>query len=115
LLSTWAASTVDALQTHSTVIIAIDQPLRREPGLPQQLTGYLGTAVEEILAVVNVNHLLVEGGATAAALIQRFGWDRLHVLGELAPGVVSVQPGGRDSFILTMKPGSYMWPEEWCD
>ncbi len=113
LLSTWAASTVAALQTDSTVIIAIDRPLRREPGLPQRLTGYLGAATEKILAMMTVDHLLVEGGATAAALIRRFGWDRLHVLAEQAPGVVSVQPDGRDNFILTMKPGSYVWPQEW--
>lgn len=114
LLSMWAASAVDALQTHPTVIIAIDQPLRREPDLPQKLTGYLGAAVEEILAVTKVDHLLVEGGATAAALIQRLGWARLHVLAEQAPGVVSVEPDGRGSLILTMKPGSYAWPEELC-
>ena len=71
---------MDALHAHSTVIIAIDRPLRREPDLPQRLTGYLGAAVEVVLASVAVNHLLVEGGATAAALIRRFGWDRLHVL-----------------------------------
>ena len=112
LLSAWAAATVDALHAHPTAIIAIDRPLQREPDLPQRLTGYLGAAVEDVLASVVVNHLLVEGGATAAALIRRFGWHRLHVLKELAPGVVSVQVAGRGNLILTMKPGSYAWPQE---
>ncbi len=103
---------MDALHAHPTAIIAIDRPLRREPDLPQRLTGYLGAAVEDVLASVVVNHLLVEGGATAAALIRRFGWHRLHVLKELAPGVVSVQVAGRGNLILTMKPGSYAWPQE---
>lgn len=110
-LSTWAKATVDALHVHPTAIIAIDRPLRREPDLPQRLTGYLGAAVESVLASVAVNHLLVEGGATAAALIRRFGWDRLHVLQELAPGVVTVQIAGSENLVLTMKPGSYVWPE----
>ncbi len=112
LLSAWAMAAVDALRAHPTVIIAIDRPLRREPDLPQRLTEYLGATVAAILERAPVEHLLVEGGATAAALIRRFDWRRLHVLRELSPGAVSVQVDGMDNFVLTMKPGSYPWPEE---
>jgi hypothetical protein len=39
------------------------------------------------------------------------GWTRLRVVGELAPGVATLAVGDRDSLRLTIKPGSYVWPD----
>ena len=94
------------------VMVAIDRPLRREPGLPRRLSGYLGAVVERVLQRWTVAQVFVEGGATAKALVQRMGWKRLLVYRELAPGVVSMQAEGCPGPLLTMKPGSYPWPEE---
>jgi len=39
-------------------------------------------------------------------------WSRLAVVGELAPGVVSLAvKDGTLAPLLTIKPGSYVWPE----
>jgi hypothetical protein len=54
----------------------------------------------------------VEGGATAAALVRRLGWVRLSVCQEWATGVVSLEIKGQAQPLVTMKPGSYAWPEE---
>jgi hypothetical protein len=44
-------------------------------------------------------------------VIRRLGWTRLTVLRELAPGVVSLRAEEPQAPPLTMKPGSYAWPD----
>jgi uncharacterized protein YgbK (DUF1537 family) len=112
LIGEWAKAAIQALQNHPQVVVAIDRPLHQISDLPQLLTGHLSTVVECILADYPVNHLFVEGGATAAALVQRLNWKQLRVKQELSPGVVSMQIEGRSRPLLTMKPGSYSWPTE---
>jgi len=112
LIREWADATVRALEIHPRVMVAIDQPLCRDPGLPQILSNHLGELVEQVINRQPVDHLFAEGGATAAALIRRFGWKRLRVHRELAPGVVCMQVEGMSGPLLTMKPGSYAWPDE---
>ena len=106
----WANATCAALRTQARAVIAIDRPLQRDPRLPGLMSERLGAAVERVLDTHPIQHLLVEGGATAAALVQRFGWTRLRVVNELAPGVVSTLIPQHPGQILTMKPGSYRWP-----
>lgn len=112
LMQEWAASVLLAVADHSRVIIAIDQPLQHDPEIPQLLTDRLGAVVERVLKEHPVQHLLVEGGATAAALVRRMGWSRLSVIEELAPGVVTTRVTNQPDLVLTMKPGSYHWPDE---
>lgn len=60
--------------------------------------------------------LIVEGGATAAAIGAALGWTAFDVEGNLAPGVVAMRPlakprqNGHVRMIL--KPGSYPWPAD---
>ncbi|HLP77694.1 MAG TPA: hypothetical protein VK327_12340, partial [Candidatus Paceibacterota bacterium] len=51
-----------------------------------------------------------EGGATAVALMRRMNWHQLKVSQELAPGVATLAVKGKRSTLLTIKPGSYVWP-----
>ncbi len=57
-------------------------------------------------------HLLVAGGATAAAALSGLGWHQLDVLHVWAPGVVSLRPLAAPDHTLTLKPGSYPWPDQ---
>jgi uncharacterized protein YgbK (DUF1537 family) len=112
LLGEWAEAAIQALQNHPQVVVAIDRPVHQIPDLPQLLAGHLSAVVAYILAEHEVHHLFVEGGATAAALVQRLNWQQLRVKQELRPGVVCMQIEGRSRPLLTMKPGSYTWPNE---
>jgi uncharacterized protein YgbK (DUF1537 family) len=53
---------------------------------------------------------LVEGGSTAAAIINRLNFDRFFPIGELGPGVIKMKVDAVDDLFLTLKPGSYDWP-----
>jgi uncharacterized protein YgbK (DUF1537 family) len=112
LILEWAEATVTALRLHRRAMVAIDRPPRRDPGLPQALGSYLSELTGQVLRKQNVDHLLVEGGATAAALVRGLGWRRLSVRRELQAGVVCLQAEGIARPLLTMKPGSYTWPTE---
>lgn len=112
LVAEWAAATVRALQAHPRAVVAIDRPLQPEPGMPRRLSEALAAAVRQVLEQQEVEGLLVEGGATAMALMQALGWARLGVERELAPGVVGLRPAGRAGPLVVVKPGSYAWPEE---
>ncbi|MDE7027792.1 nucleotide-binding domain containing protein [Duncaniella freteri] len=51
--------------------------------------------------------LIIEGGATAYASLQKLGWDTFTITDEIAPGVIRMRaPNGTH---VTMKPGSYPW------
>jgi uncharacterized protein YgbK (DUF1537 family) len=108
----WADACTRALEDQSRAMIAIDRPLCREPGMPQILSDHLSAAVERVLGGVAVDRLYLEGGATAVAVVRRLGWTRFRVRKEWATGVVSMQVAGQAGPLVSMKPGSYAWPDE---
>ena len=57
------------------------------------------------------NHLLIEGGDTAATLLQKFNWHTFSILHQWEPGITTIKPQKTKSPILTIKPGSYPWPQ----
>ena len=123
LIGQWADRVVRALASCSRAVIAIDRPLCSDPGMPQVLGGYLAEAVARALehcavhgdpdgtVYGGVDRLLVEGGATAVAVVRRMGWTRLRVCREWATGVVSLKAAGQAAPLVSMKPGSYAWPD----
>ena len=109
-IRSWAREVVNALAEHRCAVVAIDRPVRRDAAASRQLLGAVSACVEQALSDQAVDHVCVEGGETAKALVDRLGWFPMQVCAEVAPGVVTVQLTGRSSPLLTMKPGSYEWP-----
>jgi len=100
-----------ALRFKSRVVLHVGLPQVKDVPQAERLAMYLVRVAETVLRRTSVGHVFSEGGATAAALARHMGWSRLAVTAELAPGVVvlSVISGGGQ--LLTIKPGSYAWPE----
>lgn len=103
---------VAAMATHRRVILNIGLPLRRRPQTAHLLRAHLVRLAETVLRRVEVNRVYAEGGATAAALVRRMNWKRLTVVEELAPGVAVLAVDRNPFTLLTIKPGSYLWPIE---
>jgi D-threonate/D-erythronate kinase len=84
---------------------------------PAELVARLASLTALVLERSPVATLLVEGGATAAAVVHRLGWSCFAVvssspagIGVLRPLRVSAAP------TLWIKPGSYPWPQSvWRD
>lgn len=70
----------------------------------------LSSIVKTILKNTEINELFVEGGATAYDILMSMGFKTFKPVSELAPGVVRMQSGDKNNFFLTIKPGSYNWP-----
>ena len=62
-----------------------------------------------VLADNRVDWLLIEGGATASAILRQLRWDRFTVVAEFSPGVAHLRPAGGEAN-LVVKPGSCGWP-----
>jgi uncharacterized protein YgbK (DUF1537 family) len=106
-----ARRAIDAFNQCPRVILNVGLPSMRGPEAARMLTQHLVQLAETVLRETGVRQIYAEGGATAAALVQRMGWSRLAVLQELAPGVARLGIEDGQTY-LTVKPGSYVWPPE---
>lgn len=105
-----AISVSQAMQQHTAVSVYIGGPVDRTPRSAHRLQRELVDSVAPSLRERHVDQLLVEGGATAAALFESLGWTRFQTLGELAGGVVALRPVQAPEIVVITKPGSYDWP-----
>jgi uncharacterized protein YgbK (DUF1537 family) len=105
-LEGWINRVLAALERSPRVLAFIPQPLDRSA--TARLHAAIGDLAASVLARASVENLLLEGGATAAAVCRRMGWNAFDATGELAPGVVRLRSGVQT---LIIKPGSYPWPK----
>jgi len=107
-----AAAATAALESHPRIVLHIGLPLIRRATLAKRLSSLLVRIAVLIIEQAPVDHVFVEGGATAIELVQAMRVRRLIVLNELAPGVATLAVDSQPQIRLTMKPGSYRWPFE---
>jgi uncharacterized protein YgbK (DUF1537 family) len=102
-----------AFAHHPRVIVAVGLPVVRNAEVARRLSRHVVEIAGQVLAAQPVDRIFAEGGATAAELVRAMGWERLTVERELAPGVATLAVGAEQSTLLTIKPGTYVWPEQW--
>ena len=77
------------------------------------LSAELAAAAVSLVSDENkIVALLLEGGATARAVVSRLGWTRLESCQVSAQGVGVLRPANAAGPLLYIKPGSYAWPAE---
>lgn len=74
-------------------------------------TEELARVVRDVLAMRRVEELLITGGATADAVCTALDLHAFAVSGLWVSGVVRLAACDADAPGLTMKPGSYAWPD----
>jgi uncharacterized protein YgbK (DUF1537 family) len=104
---------VSAFDSHPRVLLTVGLPPVRNAQVSRGLSGQVVQIAESALRHLDVGRVYADGGATAAELVWRMGWSRLKVMRELAPGVATLAVAGEKPILLTIKPGSYAWPEQW--
>ncbi|MEZ6193618.1 MAG: nucleotide-binding domain containing protein [Phycisphaerales bacterium] len=60
---------------------------------------------------IGIDEYLVTGGFTADLLMQKLGFRTCRVSGQWADGVVRLTASGGSGPAVTIKPGSYAWPD----
>ena len=102
-----------AFDSHPRVILNVGLPPVRDPAVARRLSHFVVQIAEKVLRRVPIANVFAEGGATSAELVRRMGWARLTVQREHAPGVATLAVEGGKSILLTIKPGTYVWPAKW--
>ena len=74
-----------------------------------ELRQWMATVVKKIIATAGIKELFIEGGSTAAAILQELNIKMLEPVNELSRGVVRMRA---DDLFITVKPGSYELPKE---
>jgi uncharacterized protein YgbK (DUF1537 family) len=111
LVRPWADEIAAALSSCGCVIVTAGRPVVRCATLAADLRGTMATLVRQVLDRTCVHELFIEGGATAKAILRRMDWETLDVIGEYRPGVVRLRVKEPKGQVLTLKPGSYPWPD----
>ncbi len=71
----------------------------------------LSLVVKKILEKCEIKELFIQGGATAYSILETINQKSLIPINELAPGVMRMKLKNKEQYI-TLKPGSYKWPDE---
>lgn len=100
----WLAETGTIIKQQNKLVITIDES--NESALALRTT--MAKATKEVIIRENVQEIFIEGGSTAAAVLEELNIKKLTPVNELSRGVVRMKAG--DLFI-TVKPGSYQLPE----
>lgn len=106
----WFQNLVDLLENQGKAVVAIDD----DDVDPFNVTAVhlrtiMAMAVKKILDKGIVKELFIEGGSTAAAILQELGVTRLSLTNELQRGIVRMKT---NDLYITVKPGSYQLPEQ---
>ncbi|HEX6225876.1 MAG TPA: four-carbon acid sugar kinase family protein [Chryseolinea sp.] len=111
---TWFQEILTSLHLHKVAAVIIDHPIQHNKSLSEKFLHYFVALMDYINTNIPLDriHWYLTGGATASALIRSLNVDRLAVMKEVAPGVVSLMLPTQSSKLgcVTVKPGSYEWP-----
>lgn len=111
LVSSWTGALGQKLSDLGQVMAAIGRPSTQlPPGSSARLCHILAKAIAPLLSEARIGRVLIEGGATATAVLETMQWTRLDVGQSLAPGLAPMHPLGRETLEVWIKPGSYPWP-----
>ncbi|MBG29345.1 MAG: hypothetical protein CMI31_05005 [Opitutae bacterium] len=98
-----------SLNQHQVTVLR--HPLESNDS-PKELTKTIASLTQKVLELHEGTspHICLEGGETAAATLELLGERRFVVLHEWDPGVVTLV--SKSDFRVTVKPGSYTWPDK---
>ena len=116
LIAEWSAEVTASLESKGKVIIAIDNlDCDDVEGLPVRIREAIADVVEDILSRTKVDELIIEGGSTSFSIIQRLAYTKFYPTHEFGPGSIRMRIEEQKDIFLTLKPGSYVWPESIWD
>lgn len=102
----WIKSLCREYAQSACLIMRIGDHPFRGAGYALRLKAVMAEATQAAIAVQIPEYLIIEGGATAFATLQRLSWGVFEVEAEYAPGVVGMRHAATH---IILKPGSYPW------
>lgn len=108
--SHWLRTLRPQWQQRPSMVLTIGYPSQGGKAFAERLRAVQAQVVKELLATQLPRELVIEGGATAFAILRQLGWTSYLLTDEIAPGVVRMHSSDASCFV-TLKPGSYDWGE----
>lgn len=106
-ITSWWEEASAIYKREGSLMITIPHRHRTGKEVAIHLRETTAILLQQLVAIQQPRQLIIEGGASAFATLQRLGWNELEVVSQLAPGVIKTKaPNG--TFVI-MKPGSYSW------
>lgn len=96
---------------HKKLVLRVSDDIQPFEGSPKILKNRLSTVVQHLIEHSDIDEFFIEGGATAYDMLKTLGWNSFTPTEELALGVVRMQYYANPKKHITLKPGSYKWPE----
>lgn len=103
----WNKELAKAYGEKHSVILALRDRSRTGKESAVYLRETMAGTVKYLVDIHRPDELIIEGGATAFAILGRLGWDSFAIVREIAPGVIRMRAS--NGTYVTMKPGSYHW------
>lgn len=110
-LGDWITDVKFLLENFGKVILTLGKIQVRFDNCSHILKERMAYTVVRAIQEQGIQELLVSGGATVYAIISKLNWREFVPLEELSPGVVRLREQSTGCY-LTIKPGSYDWPDE---
>ena len=111
LYESYANEVLQNLKEHQGAIIAVHPDTTREIHIePANLARKMAVIVSYIIRQIYLKELLIEGGATAWAILEHLKISKLYPVQQMSPGVIRMGIADNNQLYVTLKPGSYEWP-----
>ncbi|NDV64256.1 four-carbon acid sugar kinase family protein [Bacteroides sp. 224] len=105
----WISELKELYATSRSLLLMINHPPRKGKEFALRLKGVLTESVIALLKEHFPDELIIEGGATAYAILTAMQCCQFTVKEEISPGVIRLISSDIPKLPIIMKPGSYEW------
>ena len=110
----WSEQLKTVYQYSHSMVLTIGYPSKGGKDFALRLRTTLSEVVAALVAESCPAEVVIEGGATAFAILKALGWKSFRLTDEVAPGVVRMRREEVSDVCVTLKPGSYPWGDLFC-
>ena len=96
---------------NNKLVLRVSNTIVRLDKSALNLKSRLSLIAKKLIEASDINEVIVEGGATAYDLLDELHWKSFTPIAEFASGVVRMQYDINPQKHITIKPGSYEWPD----
>jgi len=107
----WTVGAIFIFKEHPKMIIAVKNE-ENHPVSSAKVRDLLSKITAKMIDSCKIDELFLEGGDTTFTCLQKAGFASLMPVQEYARGIVRFKISGNENLHITIKPGSYEWPQK---
>ncbi|MCD8262233.1 MAG: four-carbon acid sugar kinase family protein [Bacteroides sp.] len=109
--SRWSKKLMMNYNDTGSIALAVGYRSKGGKNFALRLRNTMAELVYKLISFTAPDEVIIEGGATAFAVLKRLGWSSFVITNEITPGVVRMALKEDPRIHITVKPGSYPWGE----